>query len=68
MPVVPKRLAISVEPGNLEPEAFAALRRVLDIIEAAQVEGDPQTIFESIEQHLRSNQAKADPHSIPKAY
>jgi hypothetical protein len=37
--VRPKELAISVEqrtPGNLEPAAFAALRRLLDIIQAAQ--------------------------------
>ena len=29
-------------PGNLELEAWAALRRVLDIIEAAKVDGDPR--------------------------
>jgi hypothetical protein len=29
--------------GNLEPEAWSALRHVLDLIEAAKVEGDPQS-------------------------
>jgi len=34
--------AVSVEqkaPGNLEPEAWATLRRVLDLVEACKVEG-----------------------------
>jgi hypothetical protein len=58
--VLPKELAISVEqktPGNLEPEAWAALRRVLDIIQAANVDGDPQAIFERIEASLRADSA-----------
>jgi hypothetical protein len=46
--LLPKDVFVRVEdqraPGNLEPEAFAALRRVLDIIQAAQVDGDPQAI------------------------
>jgi hypothetical protein len=44
-------------PGNLEPEARAALRRVLDIIQAANVGGDPQAIFEKIESALRADNA-----------
>jgi hypothetical protein len=58
--VLPKELAISVEqktPGNLSPDAYAALRRLLDIIQAAQVEGDPQAIFERIESALRADSA-----------
>jgi hypothetical protein len=39
--IIPKDVAVTVAdqrvPGNLEPEAFAALRRVLDIIQAAQL-------------------------------
>jgi hypothetical protein len=55
---------ISVEqktPGNLEPEAWAALRRVLDLIQAAGVDGDPRDVFEMIENALnalRADQAK----------
>jgi hypothetical protein len=59
--VLPKELAISVEqrtPGNLDPESYAALRRVLDLIEAAKVDGDPQSIFEKIEAALRADAAK----------
>jgi hypothetical protein len=45
---------ISVErrtPGNLEPEAWAALRRVLDIIESCKASsGDPRDIFAAIEE------------------
>ena len=58
--LVPKDVQISVEqktPGNLEPEAYAALRRVLDIIQAANIEGDPQAIFERIESVLRADNA-----------
>jgi hypothetical protein len=57
--VLPKELAISVEqrtPGNLEPEAWATLRRVLDLIESCKVEGDPQTVFEKIEAALRADE------------
>jgi hypothetical protein len=55
--LVPKDVQISVEqktPGSLEPEAWAALRRVLDIIQAANVDGEPQQIFEAIEADLRA--------------
>jgi hypothetical protein len=59
--VLPKELAISVEqktPGNLEPEAWATLRRVLDLIEACKIEGDPQAVFSAIEDDLRARLAK----------
>jgi hypothetical protein len=44
-------------PGDLEPEAWAAPRRVLDLIKAAKVEGDPQTVFQMIEEDLRARVA-----------
>ncbi len=59
--VLPKELAVSVEqktPGNLEPEAWATLRRVLDLIESAKVESDPQTVFAMIEEDLRARLAQ----------
>ena len=41
--LLPKDVFVRVEdqrtPSNLEPEAWAALRRVLDIIQAANIEG-----------------------------
>ena len=59
--LLPKDVFVRVEdrrtPGNLEPEAWAALRRVLDIIQASGVEGDPQAIFEKIESALRADTA-----------
>jgi hypothetical protein len=59
--LLPKDVFVRVEdqrtPGNLEPEAWAALRRVLDIIQAANIEGDPQAIFERIEAALRADNA-----------
>ena len=59
--LLPRDVFVPVEdqrtPGNLEPEAWAALRRVLDIIQAAKVEGAPQAIFEKIESALRADTA-----------
>jgi hypothetical protein len=58
--LLPKDVFISVEtktPGNLEPEAWAALRRVLDLIQAAGAEGDPRDVFEMIEEDLRARLA-----------
>ena len=59
--LLPRDVFVRVEdqrtPGNLEPEAWAALRRVLDIIQAANIEGDPQAIFERIESALRADTA-----------
>jgi hypothetical protein len=59
--IIPKDVAVTVEdqrtPGNLEPEAWATLRRVLDLIESCKIEGDPQTVFEKIEAALRSDAA-----------
>ena len=59
--LLPRDIFVRVEdrrtPGNLEPEAWAALRRVLDIIQAANVNGDPQAIFERIEAALRADAA-----------
>jgi hypothetical protein len=43
--------------GNLEPEAWATLRRLLDAIEAANVDGDPQTMFAMIEEDFRARLA-----------
>ena len=58
--LLPRDVFISVEqktPGNLEPEAWATLRRVLDLIEACKVEGDPQAVFAAIEDDLRARMA-----------
>jgi hypothetical protein len=57
--VLPCDVFISVEqktPGNLEPEAWVALRRVLDLIQAAGADGDPRD-DEMIEQDLRARLA-----------
>jgi len=60
--IIPKDVAVTVEdqrtPGNLEPEAWATLRRVLDLIESCKIEGDPQTVFAAIEEDLRARLAK----------
>jgi hypothetical protein len=57
--LLPRDMFISVEqktPGNLEPEAWAALRRVRDLIQAAGADGDPRD-DEMIEQDLRARLA-----------
>ena len=40
--------------GGLEPEAFAALRSLLDVIEACKVSGEPRDVFAMIEEDLRA--------------
>ena len=44
-------------PGHLA-KAWAALRRVLDLIQAAGADGVPRDVFEMIEQDLRARLAK----------
>ena len=60
--LLPRDVFISVEqraPGNLEPDEWATLRRVLDIIQASAPEGaEPSRVFETIEQALRAEYAK----------
>jgi hypothetical protein len=46
-------------PGNLKPDEWATLRRVLDIIQACAPEGaEPAQVFETIETALRAEYAK----------
>lgn len=60
--LLPRDVFVSVEqrtPGNLEPDEWAALRRVLDIIQACAPEGaEPAQVFETIETALRAEYAK----------
>ena len=60
--LLPRDVFISVEqraPGNLEPDEWAALRRVLDIIQACAPEGaEPTKVFETIETALRAEYAQ----------
>src|SRR6516165_2554716 len=59
--LLPRDVFVRVEdqrtPGNLDPDAYAALRRLLDLIEACKVDGDPQAVFEKIEAALRADAA-----------
>jgi Family of unknown function (DUF5681) len=59
--LLPRDVFISVEqraPGNLEPDEWATLRRVLDVIEQCAPAGsDPSKVFETIEQALRAEHA-----------
>jgi hypothetical protein len=60
--ILPKDVLVNVQqsvPGNLEPEAWATLRRVLDIIQACAPAGaEPAAVFETIETALRAEYAK----------
>src|SRR5215471_251831 len=58
--LVPKEMRLEVEqktPGGLEPDAYAALRRLLDVIESCGAIGDPQAVFAMIEEDLRARMA-----------
>jgi hypothetical protein len=60
--LLPRDIFVTVQdrlPGNLEPDEWATLRRILDIIEASAPEGSqPAEIFETIENALRAEYAK----------
>jgi hypothetical protein len=63
--LLPRDVFINVQqqtPGSLEPEAWATLRRALDLIEACKVEGDPQAVFAD----LLANRANDDERHASK--
>lgn len=59
--LLPKDVFVRVEdqrvPGGLQPEAFAALRSLLDVIQRVGVDGEPERVFEMIEEDLRARLA-----------
>ncbi len=58
--VLPTELAVPVEqrtPVDLQPHEFAALRSLLDVINACKMPGDPQQVFSMIEEGLRARMA-----------
>src|SRR5262245_40163849 len=50
--LLPKDVFVRVEdqraPGGLDPDAYASLRRLLDLIESCGAVGEPQRVFEMI--------------------
>jgi hypothetical protein len=59
--LLPRDVFVRVEdqrtPGNLDPDAYAALRRLLDVIEQCCAVGEPQQVFAMIEEDLRARMA-----------
>jgi hypothetical protein len=59
--LLPRDVFVRVEdqrtPGNLDPDAYAALRRLLDVIEQCGAISEPQRVFEMIEEDLRARMA-----------
>jgi hypothetical protein len=59
--LLPRDLFVRVEdqrtPGNLDPDAYAALRSLLDVIEKCGAIGEPQQVFSMIEEDLRARMA-----------
>jgi hypothetical protein len=43
--------------SGLDPDAYAALRRLLDVIEQCGAISEPQRLFEMIEEDLRARMA-----------
>jgi hypothetical protein len=59
--LLPRDVFISVEqrtPGNLDPEEWAILRRVIDLIQANAKGAELGPVLETIENALRADQAK----------
>jgi hypothetical protein len=46
-----------VSVGGLDPDAYVALPRLLDVIACCGANGDPQRVFEMIEEALRARMA-----------
>jgi hypothetical protein len=58
--LVPKEMRLEVEqktPGGLDADAYAALRRLLDVIDSCVAIGEPQDVFAMIEEDLRARMA-----------
>jgi Family of unknown function (DUF5681) len=58
--ILPKDVLVNVQqqtPGGLDPEAWATLRSLLDVIQRVGIEGEPQQVFEMIETDLRARLA-----------
>jgi hypothetical protein len=59
--LLPRDVFISVEqrtPGNLDPDEWAVLRRVIDLIQANANGAELGPVLETIENALRADQAK----------
>ena len=59
--LLPRDDFISVEqrtPGNLDPDEWAILRRVIDLIQANAKSAELEPVLETIENALRADQAK----------
>ena len=59
--LLPKDVFVRVEdqrtPGGLDADSYAALRRLLDVIESCGAIGEPQEVFAMIEEDLRARMA-----------
>jgi hypothetical protein len=58
---LPRDVFISVEqrtPGNLDPDEWAILRRVIELIQATAPGGELGPVLETIENALRADAAK----------
>ncbi len=61
--LLPRDVFISVEqrtPGNLDPDEWAILRRVIDLIKANANGAELGPVLETIENALRADQAVTD--------
>jgi hypothetical protein len=66
--LLPKELSVAIEqrlPGNLDPDSWATLRRVIDLVEQfAPAGADPLTVFETIERALVTTYAQPEPLAL----
>jgi hypothetical protein len=60
--LLPRDIFINVQqqaPGGLDADAYAALRSLLNVIERCGAIGEPQQVFEMIEEDLRARFAQS---------
>jgi hypothetical protein len=63
--LLPKELSVAIEqrlPGNLDPDSWATLRRVIDLVEQfAPAGAEPQEVFSTVERALIAAYAQPEP-------
>jgi hypothetical protein len=65
--ILPKDVMLNVQqstPGNLDADAYSALRPLLDVIESCGAIGEPQQVFEMIEEDLIGKACRQYKHYV----
>jgi uncharacterized protein DUF5681 len=65
--LLPREVAMTVQqslPGNLDPESYGTLRRVVELIDRLAPATDPQSVFETLERALMAAYGAPQPEPL----